>query len=638
MFARSTPATALALLPFTLLLTRGEGELPPPEFSVNPHFTAPQRAKFDQTSADVRAPRVSLDLGGEWTLSPRTKLGLAADFEHSHYRLFNFNRLLPGVSEPIRDAFQVKLSPRLTYALDEKWALVGGASVGWAGDPDAEVAKTFTMGGFVGAHRQFNEHFGLTFGAAAATRLEDHVHLLPFVGVDWQISKRWRLAMAGASGQLSYSLSKPVEVFLGLAYETHEFRFADDASIPGGVLRDQSVPISVGLNWQPNPSTRVTFAVGSAFSPSYRVRDAQGHTLLDKDAKGAPFMSLGVNLGFGGRRSKASEAGEVPPLVPMLQSGAGDDSVGGHTLKIWEENDSMSGTDDNYSQGAQIAYLAPEHHVGDMPSWLRWFGEGLPALGFEVERARGTFTAGQLIFTPLNITATALQVGDHPYAGWIYGAPALQRRGQTAGGIEVLEEVRLGLGWMGPGALGGEAQNFIHRNFEINQAQGWQNQLRNEPTADLTYARAGRILLAGEREGGAVDFIPHLALVGGTPRTQAAAGGTVRIGVNLPDDFGQPTIQSTLPISGGATQSCGVYLFAAVEGRAVARDSFLDGSLWRSGYHVASEPLGLETRVGFAVTRHSVDFGFTYARQSPEFKGQHFGNHDYGSLWLNWRI
>ena len=108
--------------------------------------------------------------------------------------------------------------------------------------------------------------------------------------------------------------------------------------------------------------------------------------------------------------------------------------------------------------------------------------------------------------------------------------------------------------------------------------------------------------------------------------------------MNLPDDFGRPTIQSGLPISGGAKQPLGVHLFAGIEGRAVARDTFLDGNLWEASHHVEAKPLGLETRFGLVVTTGRVDLGFTYARQSPESAVQDRKTHDYGSLWLNWRI
>jgi lipid A 3-O-deacylase len=639
MSVRATCLSTLSVLPLLVLDGRADTELPPPEFHINPGFYAPLRAKLEDDKVDVRAPRVSLDLDGLWTLSPQAQFGLGTGIEQAHYRFFNLPSVPPGVVEPIRDAFQVKLTPRFNYSLNERWTLVTGARLSAAGDPDAEVGQSLTYGGYVGARRKFSEHFALTFGAFATSRLEDSLRVLPLLGVEWQISQRWRFATQGLGGQLSYALRPPLRLFFGLSYETREYRLADDSSVPGGVLRDQTTPITLGLEWQPNPTTKVTVALGRTMGTSYRLRNEQGNTVFDRDAQAAPFVSLGVDIGLGGSHRAASESDDSQRAVPFERNAPGRDSgLGGSTLQFWEENDSMSGTDDNYSQGAQVAYLGPEYRLGEMPGWLGWFGEGLPALGYTVERARGTFTAGQLIFTPLDIRATALQVGDHPYAGWLYGAPSLERRGRTSGGTDVLEQIRLGLGWVGPGALGGEAQNFIHRNFQINQALGWKNQLRNEPTADFTYARAWRVLLAGEREGGAVDFIPHFGLVGGTPRTQAAAGGTLRFGVNLPDDFGQPTIQSMLPISSGAPQPFGVYLFAAVEGRAVARDTFLDGNLWHSSYHVESEPLDLETRVGFAVTWSQVDLGFTYARQSQEYKGQGFGTHDYGSIWLNWRM
>ena len=639
MSARDVRRFLLSALPLMALAGYADGELPPPEFHIHPSFTAQHRSKLVDAEADVRAPRVNLDLDGLWTLSPQAQFGLDADIEHSHYRMFNLETVMPGVLEPIRDAFQVKLAPRFNYSLNERWTLVSGARFYASGDPDADLGKSLTYGGYLGARRQFSDHFALTFGAYASTRLEDSVRYLPLVGVEWQISKRWRLDVQGTGGQLSYAIREPLHIFLGLSYETREYRFAGDSSVPDGVLRDQSTPVMLGIDWKATPTTKVTVAVGTAFGTSYRLRNDQGNTILDRDANGAPFVTLGVDVGLGGHHPARAADEAAERAVPLERTGVGSDSdLGGHTLKFWEENDSMSGTDDNYSQGAQVAYLGPEFHAGEMPGWLGWFGEGLPALGYTVERARGTFAAGQLIFTPLNIRATALQVGDHPYAGWMYGAPSLERRGRTSGGTEVLEQVRVTLGWVGPGALGGEAQNFIHRNFQINQAEGWEHQLKNEPTGDFTYARAWRLLLAGDREGGAVDFIPHMGLVGGTPLTQAGAGGMLRIGVNLPDDFGQPTIQSLLPISGGAPQSFGVYLFAAVEGRAVARDTLVDGNLWRSSYHVESEPLNLETRVGFAITWSQVDLGFTYARQSPEYKGQGYGTHDYGSLWLNWRM
>jgi hypothetical protein len=87
---------------------------------------------------------VSLDLGAKWVLSPRWLFGLGAGVEHSHYRFSNFGKLLPGAEEPLRDAFQVKLSPTFTYLFDDRWAFVAGVNFGAAGDPDAVVSGSMT--------------------------------------------------------------------------------------------------------------------------------------------------------------------------------------------------------------------------------------------------------------------------------------------------------------------------------------------------------------------------------------------------------------------------------------------------------------------------------------------------------------
>ena len=131
----------------------------PSQSSVEPGFVVPARGKIGETDADIRAPRVALDLGAKWMLSPRWLFGLGAGVEHSHYRVSNFGKLLPGADEPLRDAFQVKLSPTFTYLYDERWAFVAGVNFGAAGDPDEEISRSLTVGGLLGARRQFSQNF-----------------------------------------------------------------------------------------------------------------------------------------------------------------------------------------------------------------------------------------------------------------------------------------------------------------------------------------------------------------------------------------------------------------------------------------------------------------------------------------------
>lgn len=634
-------ALGTSLVAATVLTAHAEAPMqaPPASFSIEPYFQTDARSKVNQAEADIRSPRVGIDLTGTWLLPPRWRISVGAGIEHDHYRLFNFGLLIPGAAEPMRDAFRVRIAPVISYVVDERWAVVGGLTPEWSGDPDADIARSMTFGGFVGARRQFTPRFAMTFGGMASTRLADTPRFLPLVGVEWQISERWRFGTQGPGGRVSYDWrtakeGKPLTAYLRMSYESREFRFAEDSSIPDGVLRDQAFPVGLGLEWQATPVAAVTLELGSSMSGSVRIRDRDDRTVLDRDLKSGSYLRVGVRMPLG-----STPAADSATSSSITQGTTVEEAkLSGHVFSAWEENDSMTGTDANYSQGLQFSYLAPESEWGSMSKSIGWFGEGIPALGYQVERGRFAFSTGQVMYTPIDIHTTALQSLDRPYAGWIFFAPAVQRRGQTSSGNAVLEELKLNLGWMGPGALAGESQNFIHRNFAIGLAEGWTHQLHNEPTGDLTLARAWRHTLAGDRDGGCVEFIGHGAFTGGTPRTEGTLGGLIRIGVNLPDDFGQPTILSSLPHTAGVPRSFGVHLFAGIEGRATAYDSFVDGNLWRSSQSVAGRPVGLESRVGVAVTWHSVDLGFTYARQSPDFKGQPGGNHDYGSLWMNWRI
>lgn len=606
-------------------------QTPPPRFSWSPEVMAFVPAEFGEVDSRVRTTLTRMDVGGLWSINDRLQLGLETDAAYGHYHFRRLEKILNVGEPPLRDVFSVKIAPSVIYSLDSKWSLVGGVNVAINGDAEADALDSLTFGGFAGARRQWNDRFALTFGLFATTRIEDDVRVLPLVGVEWQISERWRLESRGPGGRLSYQLFEPLQIFLGMSFDSHDYRLDDASTIPEGVVRDESFPISLGLEWKASPLASVTLQAGNAFGRSLEFADKNGSTLAEADTTGSLFVSLGIRVGFvrdtaNGNSKAAAETSSMGGCCK------------GSVLQFWEENDSVTGTDHNYTQGARITWLAPEMGMDGLPGWARWFGEGIPALGYEVQRVRGGVSVGQSIYTPDDISIAALQPGDRPYAAVLYAAPTLQRRGQTAGGTAVIEELRVDLGWMGPGALGGEAQNFIHRNFKINQAQGWANQLRNEPLGSVSVARAWRLELGGKRDAGAVELIPYVGGTGGTPRTFAAAGSTLRVGVNLPDDFGQPTIRSAMPsTSGDAPSGFGVHLFAGIEGKAIARDSTIDGNLWKTSHRLDAVPWAIEGRLGFAFTWKHVDLGFTYAFETREYTDQD-NNHNYGSLWLNWRI
>src|SRR5256885_15874840 len=77
------------------------------------------------------------------------------------------------------------------------------------------------------------------------------------------------------------------------------------------------------------------------------------------------------------------------------------------------------------------------------------------------------------------------------------------------------------------------------------------------------------------------------------PYTTLFRSAIGRIGFDLPDDYGPPRIEPGLPGTNffEPTAAFGWYLFAGVDGRAIARNIFLDGNTWQTSRGVEKIPL-----------------------------------------------
>ena len=97
-----------------------------------------------------------------------------------------------------------------------------------------------------------------------------------------------------------------------------------------------------------------------------------------------------------------------------------------------------------------------------------------------------------------------------------------------------------------------------------------------------------------------------------------------RFGINLPKDYGPMRIQPSLPGSDyfEPTAGFGAYVFAGVDGRAVARNLFLDGNTFESSRSVQKMNLVGDLTFGAAVTFDSFRLAFTRVIRSREYKTQ----------------
>ncbi len=290
------------------------------------------------------------------------------------------------------------------------------------------------------------------------------------------------------------------------------------------------------------------------------------------------------------------------PVLLWAFSAQADNGWEGPIASLTWENDAPAGTDRHYTHGAQLSYFTADDSE---PGWT----DALPALGYEKKVRRWGFALGQEIYTPDDLEIRELIQDDRPYAAWLYGRVALQRRGESFASSIAMETFALDIGVIGPEALGEEAQNLLHHNGP----RGWDNQLDTEPGFAFRYSRR-HLFETFFDDHWQLHLIPNVEAAAGNVATFLGGGGTVRFGYNVPNEF---------EIAHGRTETkFGAYLFSGLEGRWVIHNIFLDGNTFQDSHSVDKKSLVGELRLGLglAFKRLEVIVGHTFL--TDEFKKQ----------------
>jgi lipid A 3-O-deacylase len=311
----------------------------------------------------------------------------------------------------------------------------------------------------------------------------------------------------------------------------------------------------------------------------------------------------------------AATPATAPVIAPLPPQESG-------RFTLIEENDALmpNPTDRWYTQGLELNYLSAPIAGTGVAAFLP--SSYLDPGNFRTQRFELVF--GQSLFTPQNLTLNPPDPNDRPYAGWMYGGAGLYQETDH----HSLDHLQLLVGVVGPAALGEQVQNGFHDlisglNSQVTAA-GWGSQLKNEPGVVLTYEHKWRwdAPLGG---GFAVDFIPDVGATIGNVFTYGEAGAIIRLGRNLNVDYGPARIK---PATSGTTWfdpsqlqgPLGWYVFVGAQGRAVARNIFLDGNTFVTSASVEKETYvadltgGLSffwsdlTKVDFVLTWRSKEF------------------------------
>ncbi len=295
---------------------------------------------------------------------------------------------------------------------------------------------------------------------------------------------------------------------------------------------------------------------------------------------------------------------------------AAEEATRGGAVSVMIENDIFAGQDGHYTNGFGVTWVA--ERGASAPKWAEQMAAQVPWLPDEGVLRHG-YMFGQSMFTPANIENPNPPSTDRPYAGWLYGTFGI---GKDSDRQFDLFAVTLGI--VGPASSAESSQKLVHRWTGSRQPEGWSTQLHNEPGIVLSAQRSWRNVVRGSIGNLSFDVTPSVGGTLGNVFTYGSTDVAIRFGNQLPRDLGIPRIQPANLGSGefSPQSATGWYLFVGAEGRAVARNIFLDGNTFRDSRSVERIPWVADLQYGLVFSIRAFRISFTNVLRTREYRTQ----------------
>ncbi|MGH1455622.1 MAG: lipid A deacylase LpxR family protein [Alphaproteobacteria bacterium] len=291
-------------------------------------------------------------------------------------------------------------------------------------------------------------------------------------------------------------------------------------------------------------------------------------------------------------------------------------------LSISIENDNFGGNSDRYyTSGVRATWFDART---DVPNPIQEITEHIPT--FDITAETGTFySLGHNMYTPADVRVANQPVNDRPWAAFLYGSVGLANVTYNDDVPNHIDELEFTLGVVGPEALGKPIQRFVHSHITGSpKPRGWKNQLNFEPGVMISWQRRMPYAWAYDSNYFNARIEPNFNITVGNIRTHAGFGGMLVIGSSQDQDT-PPRVRPAVPGTGVFMESGNIIdwqVFAGAEGRAVARDIFLDGNTFTDSHSVDKRYFVGDLSGGFALSYDDYRLAYTLNWRSKEFKTQ----------------
>jgi lipid A 3-O-deacylase len=349
---------------------------------------------------------------------------------------------------------------------------------------------------------------------------------------------------------------------------------------------------------------------------------------------------IGGGNGYASAMKKQSIALALACLGICTSAHAGRDTpfdFGPGFLTFYLDNDLFSNRDQDYTNGARLSWISSNRKMKDIGAVQRALrpltGDDTSPdffqniTGFDdpenVAYNYG-FSLTQLMYTPEDFTSETQPLNERRYAGWAALGFSLHAKDSKR-----LNTVEFLLGITGKYSFAEDAQDLIHDFRDIPRFQGWDDQIPTEVTADLSFLQRRRLPLGKFNDVISMDGFTEWGMRLGTFRTSAQLGGMIRWGFYLPADFSDPRLSETAYTHKFYTEDdneqkpWSLYLLTGFRGFAIAHDTTLDGSLFRSfNTGVNREPFVGEVYAGIGWRIHAVEISYAHTWRTEEYREQ----------------
>jgi len=241
----------------------------------------------------------SLDLSLPVAGSAAYGLGVDLTAERLEFGFGDFGGFLTGKAAPLANASVLTVQPTLVLTPAGPWSYIESAVVQYAGADHASTNGAVLWGGSAAAAYRATATFKIGLGLEGMQRMEAAAWFFPFPIVDWHISDRWSLtSVDGQTGRLAYAVARTVSLFGQLEFQEQDIRLARSSSLPSGIVRYETYPLSLGWEWKPGPHLKTALSAGAAVAQAYHFADAQGRLLRDSDRHAPAVATFEIDCSF----------------------------------------------------------------------------------------------------------------------------------------------------------------------------------------------------------------------------------------------------------------------------------------------------------------------------------------------------